>query len=167
MSEEKILETQKQIFVDESAMEVVQDTLGEFLQAGSVNAVYGEPIKEGETLIIPSAEVLAVMGFGVGSGYGKGKQEEMLAEKGGSESTAEEESEVEEEYTGEGGGSGGGGGGRILSRPAAVVIVTPESVRVEPVIDVTKIALAALTASGFILGMLFRMMNPRRAFKDM
>jgi uncharacterized spore protein YtfJ len=160
MAEEKNLETQKEIFIDESAMEVMKDTLGDFLEAGSVKAVYGEPIKEGETVIIPSAEVLAVMAFGAGSGYGKGRQE------GPEERKAEQEAVTEEEYTGEGGGSGGGGGGRILSRPAAVVIVSPEGVRVEPVVDITKIALAALTASGFILGMLFRMMQPRRALKD-
>jgi len=161
MAEEKNLGTQKQMFIDESAMEMMKDTLGNFLQAGNVKTVYGEPIKEGETLIIPSAEVFAVMAFGAGSGYGKGRQ------AGPEERDTEKEADTEEEYTGEGGGSGGGGGGRILSRPAAVVIVSPEGVRVEPVIDITKIALAALTASGFILGMLFRMMNPRRALKEM
>jgi hypothetical protein len=44
----------------------------------------------------------------------------------------------------------------------AVVIASPEGVRVEPVVDPTKIALAALTAAGFMLGMFFRMSNPRR-----
>jgi hypothetical protein len=38
-----------------------------------------------------------------------------------------------------------------------VVINSPEGVRVEPVVDVTKIALAALTAAGFMIGMLFKM----------
>jgi len=161
MAEDKKIENQKETLIDESALEVIQDTLGEFLQVGSVKAVYGEPIKEGETVIIPSAEVLAVMGFGVGSGYGKGRPEGM------EEKEVEEETDTEVEFTGEGGGGGGGGGGRILSRPAAVVIVSPEGVRVEPVVDLTKIALAALTASGFILGMLFRMMNPKRALRDM
>jgi uncharacterized spore protein YtfJ len=161
MAEDIKLGTQKEMYIDESAMEVMKDTLGDFLQASSVEAVYGEPIKEGETLIVPAAEVLAVMAFGAGSGYGKGRQE------GPEERETDQEAITEEEYTGEGGGSGGGGGGRILSRPAAVVVISPEGVRVEPVVDITKIALAALTASGFILGMLFRMMNPKRALRDM
>lgn len=155
MSDEQGMATNKELLIDEGSLDVIQDTLGEFLQSASVNAVYGEPIKDGDTLIIPSAEVLSLMGFGVGSGYGRG-----MPEKG-------EDSESNDGYTGEGGGGGGGGGGRILSRPAAVVIVSPEGVRVEPVVDKTKIALAALTAGGFVLGMLFRMMSPRKALKNM
>jgi uncharacterized spore protein YtfJ len=58
---------------------------------------------------------------------------------------------------GSGGGGGGGGGGRVFSRPVAVVVASPEGVRVEPVLDVTKIALAALTAGGFMLATLARM----------
>jgi uncharacterized spore protein YtfJ len=58
-----------------------------------------------------------------------------------------------------GGGGGGGGGGRVLSRPVAIIIASPDNVRVEPVVDVTKISLAALTAGGFILGMLLRMLR--------
>lgn len=155
MAKDKSVEPKKVIEFDERAMDVVQETLGEFLQAGSVNAVYGEPIKEGETVIIPCAEVLSIVGFGIGSGYGKGRPAGMKDEP------------ADEEIEGEGGGAGGGGGGRILSRPAAVVIVSPEGVRVEPVIDLTKIGLAALTAGGFMVGMLIRMMNPKQTFKDM
>jgi uncharacterized spore protein YtfJ len=60
-------------------------------------------------------------------------------------------------------GSGGGGGGRILSRPVAVVIASPEGIRVEPVLDITKIALAGLTAMGFMVGMMFRMSRRHHA----
>jgi uncharacterized spore protein YtfJ len=108
--------------------------------------VYGEPIKNDDTLVIPTAEVLSVMGFGIGSGSGGGG---------------------EGEQAGQGSGAGGGGGGRVLCRPVAVVIASPEGVRVEPVVDVTKIALGALTAGGFMLMMLARMTNPRRAMKEL
>jgi hypothetical protein len=50
----------------------------------------------------------------------------------------------------------------VFSRPVAVIIASPEGVRVEPVVDVTKIALAALTAAGFMVGMLLRMNRPRK-----
>ena len=93
------------------------------------------------------------MGFGVGSGYGRGPSSGEKNEEGENES--------------EGGGGGGGGGGRILSRPAAVIIATPEEVRVEPVMDITKIGLAALTAGGFVLGMFFRMLSAKSALKNL
>ena len=52
----------------------------------------------------------------------------------------------------------------MLSRPVAVVVASPEGVRVEPVIDLTKLALAGLTAVGFMVGMMFRMSHRRTAF---
>ncbi len=126
-----------------AGLEMYQDTMEEFLAAADVRVVYGEPIKHDDTLIIPTAEVLCGLGFGVGSGSGT--------------------STDNPEKPAQGSGSGGGGGGRILSRPVAVVVASPEGVRVEPVVDVTKIALAALTAMGFMVGMMFRMSSRRRA----
>lgn len=125
------------------SMDMVQETMDNFLSAASVTAVYGEPIQSGDNLIIPAAEVLSGLGFGMGAGVGNnvGPSEEGQPTQN------------------TGGGGGGGGGGRILSRPVAVVIASPDGVRVEPVVDVTKVALAALTAGGFILGMLLRMMR--------
>lgn len=125
------------------AIELVSDTLERFLDTADVKHVYGEPIQHGDTVVIPTAEVLTGLGFGAGYGTGVGE-------------------------AGEGGrGGGGGGGGRTLSRPVAVIVVTPESVRVQEVLDPTKIALAALTAAGFMMGMLVRMISPRRAMKEL
>jgi uncharacterized spore protein YtfJ len=123
--------------------EAFQDTMEEFLAAGDVRVVYGEPIQHEDTVIIPTAEVLCVAGFGIGGGSGTDAQKNP-------------------EKPSQGSGSGGGGGGRILSRPVAIVVASPEGVRVEPVVDITKIALAGLTAVGFMVGMLFRM-NRRQA----
>ena len=125
---------------DAHGLEAVQETMDKFLAAASVNAVYSEPIQNGDTLIIPAAEILSGIGFGMGSGSGP-------TESDGSQT---------------GGGSGGGGGGRILSRPVAIIIADSTHVRIEPVVDVTKIALAAFTAAGFIFGMLMRMSNPKK-----
>lgn len=129
---------------EETGLDVYQDTMEEFLAAADVRVVYGEPIMHDDTMIIPTAEVLCGVGFGVGSGSG---------------SSAEENPDKPMQ----GAGSGGGGGGRILSRPVAVVVASPEGVRVEPVVDITKIALAALTAVGFMVGMMFRMSSRRHA----
>jgi hypothetical protein len=49
----------------------------------------------------------------------------------------------------------------------AVIIVTPESIRVQEVVDPTKIALAAITAGGFMMAMLMRFISPRRAMKEL
>lgn len=125
------------------SMDLAKNTMDQFLSAASVNAVYGEPIQNGDALIIPTAEVLSGMGFGFGTGVGNNAAKD------------EEGKPVQSS----GGGGGGGGGGRVLSRPVAVVIASPQGVRVEPVVDVTKVALAALTAGGFILGMLLRMLR--------
>ncbi len=130
--------------IEESGLDVFQDTVEEFLAAADVRVVYGEPIQHDDTMIIPTAEVLCGLGFGVGSGIGTS----------GDENT---------DKPSQGKGSGGGGGGRILSRPVAVVVASAEGVRVEPVLDVTKIALAALTAMGFMVGMMFRMSSRRHA----
>ncbi|HJW91219.1 MAG TPA: spore germination protein GerW family protein [Anaerolineales bacterium] len=128
------------------ALDATQDVIELFLETASVDRVYGDPIQHGDTLIIPTAEVLAGLGFGMGYGFGD--------DAGAPE---------EERKGGRGGGGGGGGGGRVLSRPVAVIVASPDGVRVEPVVDPTKIALAALTAAGFMLGMFIKMSNLRNA----
>lgn len=116
-----------------SGMVVVEETLERFIATADVNAVYAQPIQSGETLIIPAAEVLCVMGFGAGAGSGPSGESEPA------------------------GGAGGGGGGRTFSRPAAVIVAGPGGVEVKPVIDATKIVLAAVTALGFMVSMVARM----------
>jgi uncharacterized spore protein YtfJ len=130
----------------EQAMDVIDATLDRFLDAASVDMVYGEPIQHGSTLIIPSAELLAVLGFGLGAGSFARPQEQQ----------AEEETD-EKENGGSGYAGGGGGGGRIFSRPVAVIVASSEGVVVKPVVDATKIALAAITAAGFMFSMFSHM----------
>jgi uncharacterized spore protein YtfJ len=125
-----------------SALNTVQTTLDKFLTAANVEAVYGPPVSQGENLVIPAAEVLSVVGFGLGAGSGS-------------------QSSAEAEKTG-GSGGGGGGGGRVLARPVAAIIMSPTSVRVEPIVDVTKIVLAVFTTLGFMTAMFTRMAKPGR-----
>ena len=125
-----------------SAVNTIQTTLDKFLSAANVEAVYSSPISQGENVVIPAAEVLSIVGFGLGSG-------------GGSQGTTESSNAT-------GSGGGGGGGGRVLSRPVAAIIMSPDGVRVEPIVDVTKIALAVFTTLGFMATVLSRMRNPRR-----
>ena len=126
-----------------SASNTVQNTLDKFLTAANVEAVYGSPVSQGENVVIPAAEVLSFVGFGVGTGGGQ------------SSGTTETR-----------GGGGGGGGGRVLSRPVAAIVLSPSGVRVEPIVDVTKIALAVFTTIGFMAAMFTRMSKRRLKLND-
>lgn len=127
----------------------VQYIMEKFLEAASVDAAYGQPVTHGAYLVIPTAEVVSIAGYGAGVGGGfdapdEGEQEPNL-----------------------GGGGGGGGGGKVFSRPVAVVIAGPNGVRVEPVMDYTKLWIAALTAVGFMVGTYFQMRSTKRAWRAM
>jgi len=114
----------------------VEDTLERFLETADVRRVFGEPVRSGDTTLLPAAESVTVFGFGTGAGAGG-------------------DGEPGEDAEHHGGGGGGGGGGYTQSRSVAVVVADPDGVRVEPVFDATKVALAALTAGGFVLATLF------------
>lgn len=128
--------------LSESGAASVEKTMLKLLETGSVQSVYAPPIEHGETMIIPAAEVLSMTGFGTGSG--------------GAEAQIEEQPQANFS-----GGGGGGGGGYVLSRPVAVIIADEHSVRVEPVVDVTKVALAFFTSLGFIAATLAGMKAKR------
>ena len=102
-----------------------EQALSKLLIAASADAVFGEPVMNGSTTVIPCSEVMIGMGMGSGGG--------PAAEDGKST------------------GSGSGGGGGARSRPIAAIIITQDEVRVEPILDITKIVLASLTTGAFIL----------------
>jgi uncharacterized spore protein YtfJ len=112
-------------------------------------AVFSEPVSaEGHT-IITTSEVMVGMGVGYGIGAGSATAEE-------SEEEDDQEAEVERSG-GEGYGGGGGGGGFSTGRPVAAIIIEPEGVRIEPIVDVTKLGLAFFTMLGSIFLMGLRM----------
>jgi uncharacterized spore protein YtfJ len=130
------------------SLEMTEDVIGKLLETSGSSVVYGRPIKQGDVTLIPAAEVIAGVGFGSGFGYGQS-------------------SEDDDKPTPLGGGEGAGGAGRTFSRPVAVVIISPEGVRIEPVRDRTKVLLAALTAGGFMAATLLRMISSKRALKEL
>jgi uncharacterized spore protein YtfJ len=117
----------------------VQTTLRRLLDRASVEAVYGKPVTHEGTIVIPAAEMLTMIGFG----FGSAKIGEPGADRAGRSDT----------------GSGAGGGGYILGRPVATIVVTPHSVHQLPIVDVTKIALAAFTAMGVVGPLLLRLLR--------
>ncbi len=116
------------------------------------STVFGEPVTHGEYTVIPASEVLVALG----SGYGLGGAAVEAAQEEPEGSSQEDQ----EQPTGFGGG--GGGGGISGSRPVAVISVGPHGVRVEPVVDTTKIALAIFTTLGSMLLMRKRMRRRAR-----
>ena len=119
----------------------VLSRLDNLLDAGRPDAVFAAPVTVDGRTVIGAAEVILAAGAGGGGGGGPQAEENRLAE---------------------GFGAGAAGGGTTLARPVAVVIIEPDGVRVEPVVDVTKIGLAALTVVGSALLMFGRMWNLSR-----
>jgi uncharacterized spore protein YtfJ len=104
--------------------------------------VYGDPVTVDDHTVITASEVS--MGLGFGYGLGGEKPEAQQAE--GSESAQDQEGAP-------GGFGGGGGGGGAGARPVAVIHISGDGVRVEPVVDVTKLGLAFFTLLGSIFAM--------------
>lgn len=98
------------------------ETIGRLFDVTEPGAVFSEPVKAGNATVITAAEISVGMGLGFGSGQGP-----------------------EDE-----GGAGVGGGGFSAGRPVAAIIVGPDGVRVEPIVDVTKLGIALFTALGAI-----------------
>ena len=91
-------------------------------------AVFGEPVRSGETTIIPVAEVRT--GFGFGGGQGRSARPT-------SEQTADE-----------GGGSGAGMGARVI--PRGYLRISGEQVRFEPILDIARVSMAGMALAAWI-----------------
>lgn len=100
----------------------VRDSLASILGEASPRTVFSEPVVVGDHQIITAAAWERGGGFGFGGGTGNGPE-------GG----------------GTGAGAGGGGGGQ--GRPVAVIRIGPDGVRVEPILDFTKILVTVLLAA--------------------
>jgi uncharacterized spore protein YtfJ len=132
-------------FIDK-AREQAAAMLEKIFAAAQPGAVYGQPVSAEGYTVITAAEVTAGGGFGMGMGLGPGS---------GSGETAAPTAEAPPaggRQTGGGGGLGGGGGS--MGRPVAIIAVGRDGVTIKPVVDVTKVALAGLTAWATMLGLL-------------
>jgi uncharacterized spore protein YtfJ len=105
-----------------------------------VGAVFGEPIREGSVTVVPVAEVRFAFGYGYGSGRGSGEETE------GGPSMAEE-----------GSGGGSGAGGRASAK--GYVRISADEVRFEPVLDVTRLALAGIALAAWSIFWIGRAMR--------
>lgn len=128
------------------------NTLDKLFAVTRPGAVHSEPVHaEGQTVITLS-EISVGMGFGYGIGEGGGPAQGTDAQK---------ESASDSELAG-GAGGGGGGGGFSAGRPVAIVSINSNGVRVKPVVDVTKLGIAAITAFGAMAMLMARMNRASR-----
>jgi uncharacterized spore protein YtfJ len=121
--------------------QAANDLMARIFEVTKPGAVFGQPITQGGYTVITAVELTAGIGVGYGGGGGSGSGQAI----------------PEGQESGVGFGGGGGGGGGTLARPVAAIIIGPEGVRVEPIVDVTKIAIAFFTAFGAMWMALSRM----------
>ena len=110
------------------------ELMGKMFEAAQPSAMFSKPVVHGEYAVITASETIGGLGYGFGGG-------------GGVEGSTDSE---DAETNGAGFGGGGGGGGSILARPVAAISIGPDGVRVEPIMDPTKIAIAFLTTMAAI-----------------
>src|SRR5690606_16147043 len=121
------------------------ELMGRMFTVTRPDAVFAQPVTQGEYTAITASEVSVGLGFGYGGGGGYSEEQPQSSgdETGGAPSS---------DF-----GSGGGGGGGASARPVAVIEIGPQGVRVEPIVDPTKIALAFFTAFGSMFLMFSKM----------
>jgi uncharacterized spore protein YtfJ len=106
-------------------------------EESGASACFGAPVERDGHTIIPVARVAFGYGAGFGRGTGTGKHH---AENGAGG--------VDE---GEGGGGGGGGS----STPVAIIDISSADVRIEPILDQTRISVGGMALAGWMAFWLF------------
>lgn len=117
--------------------------LGRLFDVTQPGVVYSQPVTAGEYTVITASEVTAGFGAGYGGGGGFDPEDDETGQSGGV-------------------GGGGGGGGTTMVRPVAAISIGPNGVKVEPIVDPTKIVVAMATA----VGAMFMALGRMRRFRD-
>ena len=99
------------------------DRIGDVQGKATVRTVFGDPMEMHGRTIIPVAKVR--FGFGMGMGHGKPKDGETVDD--------------DRRHA-----TGGGGGGGAVIRPLAVIEISEGRTKVTPIVDVTRMSLAAV-----------------------
>ncbi|MEO8955231.1 MAG: hypothetical protein ABI465_11760 [Ktedonobacteraceae bacterium] len=118
-------------------------SMEKIFSAAQVNAVFSEPVVCGNYTVITASEVSAGGGFGSGMGIGP------TGRQSGEASQAQEAN----------GGGGIGAGGTSRGRPVAAIVIGPDGVKVQPVIDVTKVALSGIAFAVSIVALLRKVLK--------
>ncbi len=115
----------------------LEQMLARMTDASKSSAVFAPPVQRDNTTVITCSEVYVALGVGLGAGNDTSTGPQQGNDSGG----------------------GGGGGGVAKGRPIAAIVVSPEGVRIEPIVDATRIAMAAITTLGFMVFWVVRLMR--------
>jgi uncharacterized spore protein YtfJ len=115
----------------QAAGELSNAMIEKIYAAAQPGAVFSAPVVSGPHTIITASEVAAGGGFGFGSGP-TSQASDATPTSGTAAPIA--------------GSGGGGGGGGSSGRPVAAIVISADGVTVQPIVDVTKIGLAAIGA---------------------
>jgi len=127
----------------EKEIQKLLDAVADLRHKANANACFGEPVLVEDCVVIPVASV----SYGFGAGIGQcPRMEDMGMRKA---PDTEEPKVTEQEENDIDSGKGGGGGGGASARPIAALEVTSKGVRVEPVMDEQKLALAGALLIGW------------------
>lgn len=113
----------------ETPIDEMIHSLSTIPEESGASACFGKPVERDGHMVIPVARVA----FGYGAGFGRGT------------------GPGDEEDAGEGGGGGGGG----QSTPVAIIDLSATDVRIEPIIDQTRISVTGMLLAGWIFFWLF------------
>ncbi len=109
--------------MDDIAANKALKPLNDWLDRLSVRTIFGEPVHEGDSVVIPVASLRAGFGYGAGSAPPQpGEDGEMKPSQGE--------------------GAGGGGGGSL--QPKGYLRITADDVKYEPIMDTTLVSLAGI-----------------------
>src|SRR5579864_4634910 len=125
--------------------EISEKTIEKLAAFARPHGVYSAPVVSGAYTVITASEVFGGGGFGFGSAPASSEQPTTAS-------------------AGEAGGGGGGGGG-FYARPVASIVIGPDGVKIQPIADATKIAIAALSAWAGIAVMAMRIARASRRQK--
>lgn len=116
-------------------LDELQKQFQEMQNKAAVRTVFGEVIEVDGRRFIPVATV--AYGFGMGGGQGPTRQD-----KGDSP-------------------GGGGGGGAVRVEPIAVIEITEGTLKVQPIVNVTRVAIAGLLMGAWSVFWISRAMRNR------
>lgn len=117
----------------------------DMLKRLNVGSAFGEPIQEGDSILIPVASVACGFGYGSGYGRGPGKKPGQAADQSAAGASPEAAAPGE----GEGGGAGGGGGGWV--KPQGYIRIRGDEVEYEPIMNMSLIPLAGMLTGAWCL----------------
>jgi uncharacterized spore protein YtfJ len=138
-----MIDSRNNVFSLAKTSEHLPALLEKIFAAARPDAVYSKPVVSGNYTVITASEITSSGGFGSGGGF------ELATSPSIKEQPDEEGSQPEQS-----GGGGFGGGGMSVGRPVAIIIIGPDGVTVKPIFDITKIALAGISAWITLLAML-------------